>query len=109
MLNNQVSMEKTDVSPYVAWNTGSFVFVDCRLDKLMNVLSGWNNVKVSFANEKMKEIRFTGNIDKYSGLEHALEALSDVTGRWSRNIIPFVLPSPRSPEHEFSNIQINLS
>ena len=80
LLNNQVSMEKTDVSPYVAWNTGSFVFVDCRLDKLMNVLSGWNNVKVSFANEKMKEIRFTGNIDKYSGLEHALEALSDVTG-----------------------------
>lgn len=61
LLNNQVSLEKTDVSPYVAWNTGSFVFVDCRLDKLMNVLSGWNNVKVTFANEKMKEIRFNGN------------------------------------------------
>jgi hypothetical protein len=39
---------------------------------MMKILSRWYNVKVVFANEKLKLVRFTGDIRRYENLNTLL-------------------------------------
>ena len=80
ILNSQFSIDEVDVEPYVAWNTGTFVFEDCPLSQLMDVLSKWYGFKVVFQSTEAWEKHFTGEIDRYGSIRPTLEAISQVTG-----------------------------
>ena len=69
-----------DITPYVSWNTGTFAFADCPLEKLMRVLSHWYNKRVEFDSEETRQMQFTGTINKYGDIEPALKAIHNVTG-----------------------------
>lgn len=69
-----------DVAPYVSWNTGMFIFADCPLEKLMQVLSRWYNKRVEFNSDDIRQIEFTGTINKYGDISPALKAIHTVTG-----------------------------
>ena len=69
-----------DITPYVSWNTGTFAFADCPLEKLMHVLSHWYNKRVEFDSEETRQMQFTGTINKYGEIEPALKAIHNVTG-----------------------------
>ncbi|MBR5350058.1 MAG: FecR domain-containing protein [Prevotella sp.] len=69
-----------DVAPYVSWNTGMFIFADCPLEKLMRVLSRWYNKRVEFNSDDIRQIEFTGTINKYGDISPALKAIHTVTG-----------------------------
>lgn len=57
-----VQISVVDIEPYIAWNSGRFVFDNCSLESLMNVISRWYNKDVVFESEDTKKIRFTGDI-----------------------------------------------
>lgn len=76
--DNQCLMENIDVEPYVAWNTGHFVFEDCQLWRLMDVLSRWYGMKVQFLSEPSREILFTGILSRYNEINASLEAIATV-------------------------------
>ncbi len=78
--NGSCTFTTADIAPYVSWNTGSFVFDNCPLEKLMRVLSRWYNKRVEFDTEDTRQIAFTGTINKYGDIEPALKAIHHVTG-----------------------------
>ena len=74
-----VQISVVDIEPYIAWNSGRFVFDNCSLESLMNVISRWYNKDVVFESEDTKKIRFTGDIDRYGSIEPILKAIQRVT------------------------------
>ncbi len=78
-----VQISVVDIEPYIAWNSGRFVFDNCSLESLMNVISRWYNKDVVFESEDTKKIRFTGDIDRYGSIEPILK--SDTAGDSSGN------------------------
>ena len=82
--NEQSSVRKTEgkiykqtVDPYlyVAWKEGRFVFEDQKLDEIMQTLSKWYNVEVVFERDDMRNIRFTGNLPRYSDFNEVLKKM----------------------------------
>lgn len=74
-----VQISAVNIEPYVAWNNGRFVFDNCSLESLMNVISRWYNKDVIFESEDIKRIRFTGDLDRYGSIAPILKAIQRVT------------------------------
>lgn len=76
--NNQTtaSLRVVDTTPYVAWNTGTFVFENSRLEHLMNVLAQWYDIKnVNYTKNSLRNIHFTGNLKRYGSIERIMQAI----------------------------------
>lgn len=73
--NFQIRKSTVDVSPYVAWKDGRFVFQDEMLEDIMKTLSKWYDVQVVFANNADKELRFTGNLERYADFSNILKKI----------------------------------
>jgi ferric-dicitrate binding protein FerR (iron transport regulator) len=71
-----LTLEDVDVEPYTAWNTGNFMFEDCPLAKLMDVLSRWYGINVNFGDEAARNILFTGILSRYADINATLKAIS---------------------------------
>jgi len=80
VLKGQTSLADVDVEPYIAWNTGTFMFHDCTLEKLMKVLSMWYNLDVVYKDRDISKLRFTGTLDRYESFGHTKRAIEIVTG-----------------------------
>jgi len=78
--SGNVQISKVDLEPYVAWNSGRFVFEDYTIERIMKVISQWYNMKVTFGSESIKHVHFTGDVDRYGTLSPILEAIRNVTG-----------------------------
>lgn len=77
--NKDLNVATVDTTPFTSWNTGSFAFEDCPLDKLMDVLGRWYGKKIHFADESLRKEMFTGEIDCYEQLDHILSSLGKST------------------------------
>lgn len=75
----EVEVMPVDVNSYVAWNEGRFVFENCSLESLMEVLSQWYGKAIQFATDDIRKMQFTGDIDRYSSIEPVLMAIQRVT------------------------------
>lgn len=78
--SNKVHINKVDIEPYIAWNSGCFVFDNCPLETLMKRISLWYGQKVVFANDDIRQLRYSGSIDRYSSINLVLKAIENVTG-----------------------------
>ncbi|MDQ2179654.1 FecR family protein [Marinifilum sp. D714] len=63
----------TDI--YTAWKDGRFVFENESLEDIMTRLSRWYNVEVSFLNESVKKLRFSGDLTRYDNIDQILELI----------------------------------
>ncbi|MBC8004601.1 MAG: DUF4974 domain-containing protein [Verrucomicrobia bacterium] len=66
---------EVDVNLYVAWKAGRFMFRDQPLEVIMKTLSKWYDVQFVFNEEKCKDIRFTGNLDRTSDFNSILKKI----------------------------------
>lgn len=73
--NNQIIKQNVDVSQYIAWKSGRFVFQNEMLEDIMKTLSKWYDVKVVFSNEADKKLRFTGNLERYANFNEILKKI----------------------------------
>lgn len=74
-IDEQITKQKVDPYPYVAWKEGRFVFEDQNLAEIMKILSKWYDVNVVFAREDLKNLRFTGNLQRYSDFGEILKKI----------------------------------
>lgn len=74
------TIKQVDTAPFTAWNTGTFAFEDCPLDRLMDVIGRWYGLEIIFRNDASRKIRFTGELDRYNDIHHDLSAISLITG-----------------------------
>lgn len=78
--SQQVQINKVDVDAYIAWNSGRFIFDNCPLEKLMTTIARWYGKDIVFMSNDVKQMRYTGDIDRYSSISLVLKAIKNVTG-----------------------------
>lgn len=59
-----IDIKEVDVSTVTDWKTGLFVYKQERLDVIMKDLERWYDIDVDYEKEKLKELRFTGILDR---------------------------------------------
>ena len=75
------TVENVDVSSYVAWKDGNFVFDNKSLEYIMNRLSLWYDVEVHYSDEGVKGVKLSGDMKRYKNIQELLyffERISDV-------------------------------
>lgn len=76
---DNISIYTIDITPYVAWNDGRLIFEERTLENIMEVLKHWYNVEVTFASPELRQLRFTGNMDRYATITPILKAIARTT------------------------------
>lgn len=77
----KTEVKDVDVYPYIAWKNQDVVFVNERLESIMEKAARWYDVNVFFQNESLKDLRFFGNMQRYADIQELLfflENTSDV-------------------------------
>ena len=72
---NELSKRRVEVSKYVSWKDGRFIFEDERLEDIMRQIERWYDVDVFYMNEDLKDIKFRGNINRYKDFNILLEKI----------------------------------
>ncbi len=61
-------VQEVDVASIISWRDGKFSFQDATLQEIMQQVCRWYDVKYIFAQENLKDIRFSGAIQKFRPL-----------------------------------------
>lgn len=72
---NNLTKQKVDVRPYTAWKEGRFVFRKERLENIMKTVSRWYDVNVVYVDEEVKNLSFSGNVERYDDFDKILAML----------------------------------
>ncbi|MDR1720460.1 MAG: FecR domain-containing protein [Dysgonamonadaceae bacterium] len=65
----ETQVTTVDVSYSTAWKDGKFRFRDDRLDDLMQVIGRWYDVEMEYADEEVKGLRFSFNLNRYDTID----------------------------------------
>ncbi len=60
---------------YIAWITGRMVFKSICLGDMLKHLARWYDVDIMFAEERLKEVTFTGEVKKYDDFTEVLDVI----------------------------------
>lgn len=71
-----VNKRNVQVEEYVGWKDGWYIFHEQRLEEVMNTLAYWYGTHVFWRNERIKDIRFTGNLRRYNSVDTFLQVLT---------------------------------
>lgn len=72
---NSLKKQKVDVRPYTAWKDGRFVFRKERLENIMKTVSRWYDVNVIYVDEEVKNLSFSGNVERYDDFDKIIAML----------------------------------
>lgn len=61
-----------NVKNYVSWKDNLFCFDEESLDNIMRILSRWYDVNIVFRSVSLKELKFTGYLNKYNDIRSFL-------------------------------------
>lgn len=75
-----ISVRETDLTPYLAWTRGLFVFHNRSLEEIMTTLSLWYDIEVFYQSASLQELHFTGCVKRYDHIGRILNALSQSVG-----------------------------
>jgi ferric-dicitrate binding protein FerR (iron transport regulator) len=69
------NIEKVDTAPYYAWRDGKLVFKDKPLVEIAAQLERWYNVDITFADNSIRDFRFSGTILRNKPFDQVLQAI----------------------------------
>ncbi len=69
------NVDDVDVKRFLVWRNGEFMFVDDRLEDIINDLARWYDFEVFYETEAIKDIRFTFYLNKNIGINKILQLL----------------------------------
>lgn len=72
---NQASIRKVNTDLYTSWTKGQFRFKNERLEDIMTILARWYIIDVHFDQEELKDIRFSGSLNRYDDIGEILEII----------------------------------
>lgn len=79
--DGRMNRRKVNVEEYVGWKDGNYVFCGQRLETIMNTLQRWYNISVEYRAEELKDLLFTGSLNRYDDVNvffNALKSTRDV-------------------------------
>lgn len=65
-------VQEVKVDNEIAWKSKQFRFERCPLNEIMNDVMRWYNVDISFSDETLKKLYFTGTLNRYAKIETLL-------------------------------------
>jgi hypothetical protein len=74
---NQLSKSTVDVKYDTAWIRGHFYFKDKPLSEIMQVLSRWYDVHISFDSPELQKVKFSGLLSKKQTIEEILTGIQN--------------------------------
>jgi ferric-dicitrate binding protein FerR (iron transport regulator) len=89
---SKTEIKKVDVNLYTAWKDGYFVFRNARLEDIMTDLTRWYSADVIFNGDAVKNVRFSGKLNRSSSINEILEIMKSsrkVEVQISNNTIAF--------------------
>ena len=89
-LSGRLEKRVVNVEEYVGWKDGLFVFRNETLSEIMKILERWYGVNVIFLDESLKELEYTGNLERYDSINtflQLLERLKEVHYEMKENTI----------------------
>nr|WP_308757720.1 FecR domain-containing protein [uncultured Bacteroides sp.] len=90
--SNSIQVRTVDTSFYTSWVKGKINFKDQRLEDIMKILSRWYDMKVIYESERIKNIRFGCNLNRYEEITpfvKLLEKTEEVHAKIEGNTITF--------------------
>lgn len=90
--SNSIQVRTVDTSFYTSWVKGKIHFKDQRLEDIMKTLSRWYDMKVVYTDERLKNIRFGCNLNRYEEITpfvKLLEKTEEVHVKIESNTITF--------------------
>lgn len=73
--NRNFDVKKVDVLLYTAWKDGEINFYNERLEDIMTTLTRWYSAEVFYMNPSVKELRFSGSLDRYGDIRQILDII----------------------------------
>lgn len=70
-----VEVREVDTSLYTAWRGGKFIFRDQPLREMLGTLARWYDMEVVFTDNRVGEMRFTGELRKYDNIDSLLQKI----------------------------------
>ena len=64
----QSEIHQVDIYPYIAWKNQNIVFVNERLESILEKMARWYDVTVFFQDESLKDLRFDCNMRRYADI-----------------------------------------
>lgn len=74
--SNNISVKKVDPWLYTGWKNGKFYFHENRLEDIMSTLTRWYDAKVFYYNPSVKELKFSGILDKYEDINSIIDIIA---------------------------------
>lgn len=75
-----MDIRTADLSPYLAWTKGLFIFNNESLEQIMLTLSLWYDMDVFYQNPSLQKLHFTGCVKRYECIDQILRALTQSVG-----------------------------
>ena len=69
----KLRVKAVDVNQVIAWRLGMFDFEDEKLSDILDELSRWYDLKIFYESADLKEVQFTGGLERYEDLNQLLE------------------------------------
>jgi len=61
-------LQQVNVNNFISWKDKLLQFEEQTLEDIMNILSRWYDVNILYESEGLKEIQFSGRLDKYKNI-----------------------------------------
>ena len=74
----KIEVREVNVDEFVAWKSGRVVFVNARLEDIMDELQRWYDFNVFYSSPELKELRFTMDIMKYKEVSEIFELMEKI-------------------------------
>lgn len=74
----KIVVREVNVEEFVAWKSGRVVFVNARLEDIMNELQRWYDFNVFYSTPELKDLRFTMDIMKYKEVSEIFELMEKI-------------------------------
>ena len=76
---NEVNIIKINARQQSVWRHGRFLFDNENLEDIMAQLARWYDVNIFFVGPKVKNLHFSGEIDRYEDIERVLHMIELTT------------------------------
>lgn len=87
---DEVAVREVNVNYYIGWREDRLSFHDEKLSDIMRIFSRWYDVQVVFCEEDLKDLSFSGNLDKYERIDtflHLFELGAPITFEVQGNVV----------------------
>lgn len=75
--SNEVEVKKVNVSQFTSWKDGIYIFDEIRVEDLAVKIARWYNIEVIIKSDSVKEMKFTGAMEKKMPVDFIKELLEE--------------------------------